>query len=58
VRGVGIETAATIGAEHLDVDLRGDRTDCEWCSAHVASDISISIERGPDGSADVVAFYL
>jgi hypothetical protein len=42
----------------FDGDLCGDRIDCEWCSAHVASDMSISIERGPDGSAAVVAFYL
>jgi hypothetical protein len=31
----------------FDGDLCGDRTDCEWCSAHVASDMSIGIERGP-----------
>src|SRR5215831_4181097 len=26
MRGVGVEEAAAIGAEHLDGDLRGDRT--------------------------------
>ena len=27
MRGVGVEEAAAIGAEHLDGDLRGDRAD-------------------------------
>ena len=29
MRGIGVEEAAAIGAEHLDRDLRGDRADCD-----------------------------
>ena len=29
MRGIGVEEAAAICAEHLDRDLRGDRADCD-----------------------------
>ena len=33
MRGIGVEEAAAIGAEHLDRDLRGDRPTAMVCLA-------------------------
>jgi hypothetical protein len=46
MRGVGIEEAATVGAEHLDRDLRSDRTDRDGLfGAFKRRGINVSAER-------------
>ena len=53
MRGVGVEEAAAIGAEHLDRDLRGDRADRDGLlGAFQRGGVDISAERLRDALPD------
>ncbi len=53
MRSIGVEKAAAIGAEHLNRDLRGDRTDCDrLLGAFQRGRVDIGTERLRDALPD------